>query len=65
MKISQIRAIHKACHRRDLAAMEAYLIETGELMAFRLSAYKTMRMYLRHVRGVECRKGKIVFKEDV
>lgn len=65
MKISQIRAIHKACHKRDLAAMEAYLIETGELKAFRRSAYKTMRMYLRHVCGVECINGKIVFKEDI
>ena len=59
MKISQIRAIHKACHKRDLAAMETYLNQAGEYDSFRRSKYKTMRMYMRHVLGLECCNGKI------
>lgn len=59
MKISQIRAIHKACQSRDLAAMETYLKKAGEYDSFLRSKYKTMRMYMRHVLGLECRNGKI------
>ena len=59
MKISQIRAIHKACHKRDLEAMETYLNKVGEYDTFRRSKYKAMRMYMRHVLGLECRNGKI------
>ena len=59
MKIAQIRAIHKACHRRDLEAMTDYLKKAGEYDAFRRGKYKTMRMYMRHVLGLECYHGKI------
>lgn len=59
MKISQIRAIHKACLRRDLAAMEEYLRASGGLADYHRSKYKTMRMYLRHTCGIECRNGKL------
>lgn len=65
MKISQIRAIHKAYHKRDLAAMEKYLHTSGGIADYRESKYKTMRMYLRHVCGIECVKGAIIFKEGV
>lgn len=59
MKISQIRAIHKACHRRDLAAMEEYLKARGLTKAYRDSGYKTMRMYLRHKLSIECVNGRL------
>lgn len=59
MKISQIRAIHRACHKRDLAAMEDYLRASGALADYRQSKYKTMRLYLRYVCGIECRNGKL------
>lgn len=59
MKISQIRAIHKACQARDLAAMEEYLKARGLTRAYRKSGYKTMRMYFRHKLSIECIKGKL------
>lgn len=65
MKISQIRAIHRACHRRDLAAMEEYIQSTGKMWGYRHSEYKTMRMYLRHGHGIECRDGKLYRTENI
>lgn len=59
MKISQIRVIHKACHKRDLTAMEDYLRARGLMRAYRESGYKTMRMYLRHKLSIECINGRL------